>query len=282
MASFRDLTNMQFGRLRATEYCGTDANKKSLWKCLCECGKTKIVTAQDLLRGDTKSCGCLHKELSHSRISVVGTRFGRLVVTSDAPDRNGRRYENCQCDCGKQVCVAFASLRRGLTQSCGCLQLERNSETHKTHGCSKDRRLRILYGMNSRCSNPKHPRYKDYGGRGVKVDHSWNLKTNPERAAENWLKFCDESGYVDGLTIERKNVNGDYCPENCTWVTGEEQARNTRANVKYEGLTQEEWSRKLGVNHSSIWNMRKRNNWSLGDAVRYYLDKGKNIASRNP
>lgn len=77
--------------------------------------------------------------------------------------------------------------------------------------------------MLSRCRNPNNPRFGNYGGRGITVCPEWL----DFRAFRDWAHL---SGYRDDLTIERKDVNGDYCPENCTWIPGRDQGRNTTTN----------------------------------------------------
>lgn len=87
--------------------------------------------------------------------------------------------------------------------------------------------------MIQRCENPKRQQYSRYGGRGIKVCEEW-LGSNGFLCFYNWAM---ENGYSEGLSIERKNVNGNYCPENCCWITMKEQQRNKRNNVlvKYNG-----------------------------------------------
>lgn len=106
--------------------------------------------------------------------------------------------------------------------------------------------------MLDRCYNENNNSYKEYGGRGIKVCSEW-------QGRKGFLSFYDwalKNGYKVGLTIERKDVNGDYCPENCCFVTNEEQQRNKRNNVIFEKdgekYLETDLAKELGVRESTI------------------------------
>ena len=115
-----NLTNKKFGRLTVIEWVG---NGK--WKCECECGNIVNVETSNLNNGNTKSCGCLQKEKAseYNHISLIGQRFGKLVVIKRVENNSFNHvcYE-CQCDCGGKTIVDASNLRQGITNSCGCIK----------------------------------------------------------------------------------------------------------------------------------------------------------------
>ncbi|WP_250227715.1 AP2 domain-containing protein [Anaeropeptidivorans aminofermentans] len=116
---FVDLSNRTFGRLKAV--APTDQRKDGyvVWECICKCGKTVHVVGRNLIRGETKSCGCLLKE----RSNISNQRFGHLLALyPDKTSKNSPRKWLCRCDCGNICSVSISNLRNGHTKSCGCLQ----------------------------------------------------------------------------------------------------------------------------------------------------------------
>lgn len=153
-------------------------------------------------------------------IDLTGQRFGRLVCVKDAGrNNNGGVLWKCICDCDMVVVVSNGALRSGGTVSCGCLRKEKTLKSSTTHGMSNTPTYHTWVGMIQRCTNPNSPDYHYYGARGVKV-------------CKHWLKFDnffkDMGERPKGLTLERKNTNGDYNLSNCKWASWVEQNRNRR------------------------------------------------------
>ena len=158
-------------------------------------------------------------------IDLTGRKFGRLTVLSKHGHAGSAVTWDCLCDCGNQIVVRGNSLRRGQTQACGCLRKDLLTERNTTHNLCGTRLHTIWSNMRERCFNEKHPRYKDYGGRGITVCDEWvkDLKTFYDWAMAN--------GYRDDLTIDRINNDEGYRPDNCRWATYHEQRLNQRKKV---------------------------------------------------
>ena len=226
-----DLSGQKFGRytvLRHDAATVKDGGRMPNYICQCDCGsEPRSVGRQALVKGDAKSCGCLHKEIvSAAAHDLTGQIFGRLVVVSRSEREITRRgqpaYWLCKCECGAEKVVSAASMRSGLTKSCGCLQ----KEVVSTHGISSERIYRTWCGMIARCHHPNDSAFKDYGERGIKVCSEWQ----DVAAFRGWAL---KNGYTDTLTIERVDVNGDYCPENCCFISKADQARNRRDTLRF-------------------------------------------------
>jgi 5-methylcytosine-specific restriction endonuclease McrA len=121
----KDLVGDRFGRLIVLNYEYKSGHGTPYWKCRCDCGNTKIISAYSLKYGTTASCGCLRKEKFYESLTnLVGQRFDRLVVNSLDHYSNKQRYWKCVCDCGNEAIINTAALLNGHTKSCGCIHKE--------------------------------------------------------------------------------------------------------------------------------------------------------------
>lgn len=132
------------------------------------------------------------------------------------------------------------------------------------HGMRHTRIYDIWRSMRQRCSNPKCINYHNYGGKGVSVCREWN------ESFEAFYKWAMDNGYNDELTIDRIDVNKDYDPTNCRWVTYKEQANNKTNNriieFKGESRTIAEWADITGIKKATIW-ARLQKGWNVERAL---------------
>ncbi len=126
------------------------------------------------------------------------------------------------------------------------------------HGMAGTRLYECWQDMKKRCYNPKNKRYPNYGARGISVYYDWL----GEYGAENFINWALANGYRDDLTLDRIDVNGDYEPDNCRWVTRTVQQNNRQYNhlLTYNGKTQTvtQWARELNLNASTLFSRIER------------------------
>lgn len=187
-------------------------------------------------------------------------RYGRLEIIGEAPKRHGHAHVTCRCDCGTIKEIALASLKRGLTKSCGCYRKERGPG-NKRHGYTDTRTYKVWLSMRQRCLNPNNPAYSNYGGRGVSIAPEW----------DSFEQFWADMGDVpDDMSIERIDNDGNYEPANCRWATRLEQGRNTRKcrPITFQGVTKTitEWAEQFGIEKSTL-SQRIRNGWDMERAL---------------
>jgi hypothetical protein len=152
-------------------------------------------------------------------IDLTGQRFGRLtVIEPTGRYHRGNQFWLVVCDCGQKKEVAFSSLRSGDTKSCG--GHSRQGGDHRLRKPPTRGEIRAYHSwktMRQRCRNPNNARFPSYGGRGISVCERWNKFVN---------FLADMGPRRDGFTIERVDVNGNYCPENCIWLPRYKQGQN--------------------------------------------------------
>lgn len=203
-------------------------------------------------------------------LDITGQRYGRLVAIERAENKVSKSGKVrarwlCQCDCGNKKIVLLDDLRGGQTKSCGCLSAEISSKKSKTHGMSGTRIYVEWASMKARCYNKESKSYNRYGGRGIRVCQEW---------LDDFMNFYNwamANGYRDDLTIERKDVNGNYCPENCCWITAKEQAKNRRTTLKTRDKNGNEvYAMDIAEENGIPMNVviaRKSSGWDLNKAL---------------
>lgn len=195
--------------------------------------------------------------------SLLGQRFGKLVVVERTPNKGRASCWRCLCDCGNTTITEGRRLSAGRVKSCGCLRAENLRGIATTHGLSTSPLHGSWAAMTGRCYDPANNRYARYGGRGIRVCRRW-------QHLENFVADMAAS-YFDGATIERNDNDGDYEPGNCRWATNAEQARNKSTTVLVQDmvdearrlyvttrLTQQEIGKRLGVSRDTIKHCLRR------------------------
>jgi len=250
-----NLIGQRFGRLTVISDAGIRTSKNGrkfyIWNCACDCGNTSVVTTSNLRGNKVLSCGCYKKDRAFEAnyINLQGKTFGRLTAISYI-HKNGKLYWKCKCVCGNYVDVIPSSLIRGETRSCGCYQREIMSQIKRKKSIKQTRLYRIWGAMKYRCYNPNCHSYPRYGGRGIEICDEWK---------NNFLSFQTwalQNGYNDFLSIDRKDCNGNYTPENCRWADAKQQAMNRSSTrfIEYKGEQKSiyDWSVELKINYDTL------------------------------
>lgn len=158
-------------------------------------------------------------------INLTGQIFERLTVLGFDHCNGSNTFWRCKCQCGNETIVASWKLRTGRTKSCGCYKSEQLSERNYKHGNINTRAYQSWTNIKQRCYNITNQDYPNYGGRGITVDPAW---MDSEFGFQNF--FNDMGECPINHSIDRIDVNGNYCKNNCKWATSIEQARNQRSN----------------------------------------------------
>lgn len=200
---------------------------------------------------------------------ITGKKFNMLTVVKMSDSVNGKRRWECICDCGNKTIVRGNNLKSGAVKSCGCTK---KIAHNRMHGESKTKLYRMWKSMIYRCHNPKNHAYKYYGARGIIVCNQWHDYLT-------FKKWVNETRQDPNSTIERKDNNGNYCPENCKWVDAKAQANNRRNNViiEYKNETHNltEWCEILNLDYKNIHNRIYKLGWSFGRAISTPIDTSK-------
>jgi hypothetical protein len=173
-----------------------------------------------------------------------------------------KQYGSYVCSCGKAHIAIRVEVEGGRTQSCGCLRASLIGNSKTKHGGCGTAEYAAWKRMRTRCFDPNSARYANYGGRGITVCEEWH----------DFAVFLSDMGSrpSDKHSLDRINVDGPYCKENCRWATPEQQANNKQdtVHITFEGLTLScaQWDRFRGWTRGTVW-FRIDSGWSAEDAV---------------
>lgn len=212
---------------------------------------------------------------AHNFIDLTGQRFGRLVVVDRAENRNKRTMWNCVCDCGNKVIVGGKDMRSGKTVSCGCYHKEHYATPPRMtgtenpsykHGKSDSKLFWIWSSIVQRCTNKNNKGFHLYGARGIRVCDEWI------NSFEAFYEWAMANGYSEGLSIDRIDNDGNYCPENCRWADTVTQSNNRRCNIivtrNGETHTLAEWAKIKELPYKTLY-MRYRRH---GDIENLFME----------
>lgn len=257
-------------------------NHRSRWLVRCECGVEFEVYQSTLLK-KRKELNQLHcKKCSYNIIGnknfkdLTGKKFGSWTVLERVSKIGERTKYLCKCDCGSENFVIGSSLTNG--QSAKCRKCGYKYANYGTHNKYKTRLYTIWVNIKSRCNRETATGFQYYGGKGIKICEEWSTNFI------NFYNWSMNNGYSDDLTIDRIDVNGNYEPSNCRWVSKKEQANNKTTNhyITYNGETKtiSQWSSITGISQNVILQRLERYKWSVERAlteplnIKYAHNKG--------
>lgn len=233
----KDYSNFEIGFLKIISRYNPQESDTALtakWLAECACGESCILEHKQVTGKKKTTYGCGIRTLNYQ----AGNKYGRLTIVGEGPkfvyDYGSIRQVWCKCDCGNPelTLVRTNNLISGNTSSCGCV----GEESRKTHGMSNTRTYQIHEGMLRRCKPELAEDFPYHAGKGIEVCPEWNPRLGG--SFENFYRDMGEA--PENMSLDRIDVNGDYCKENCRWATSSVQGYN-------KGLDPNNSSGKSGV-----------------------------------
>lgn len=196
---------------------------------------------------------------------LTGRIFNMLTVVKMAEHKLCERVKwVCICSCGNTTVVNGSSLKNGHTKSCGCLSRASFIKRSTSHGMCYSPENAAYRKMKLRCNNENNPRYRDYGGRGIKICDRW---------LESFDNFYEDMGKRPSKkhSLDRIDNAVGYSPNNCRWSTDIEQANNKRNNLRLTlgsiTDTLANWSRITEINYGTLRSRIVDSGWSVKKAL---------------
>lgn len=202
-------------------------------------------------------------------MGIAGEKFNKLTVLNKTNEKANKTYLwLCECECGNLTKVKKWNITSGNTRSCGCLKVEsikKVGQQNISHGMRYTKIYKIWESMKRRCNNEKAERYASYGGRGITYCEEWEK-------FDGFYEWVKESGYKEGLSIDRIDVDGNYEPSNCRWVTLEQQSFNKtnsrKVHYKDKELTIAELAKKTGKSYHLLYQRIVKLGWSVSESTK--------------
>lgn len=194
--------------------------------------------------------------MGRKMVDITNKKYNHLkVIKLDHRDDKGILYWLCECDCGNRKVVNGNSLKNGNIKACGCLQGGKTKYKY-----SNKKIYKKWQHMISRCENKNDISFKNYGARGIKVCNEW-------KNYDVFAKWSLDNGFKENLELDRIDVNGNYEPNNCRYITNLENRRNKRNTLRYDykgkNLTLKEIADINNISYRTLWKRMKNNNYNL-------------------
>lgn len=169
---------------------------------------------------------------------LINKKFNKLKIISFVEkDHKSRLIFKCLCDCGNHNQIPEFAITSGHTKSCGCLQKEMVSRTNSTHRMTETPFYTSWMNLKARCNNPNNSRYNNYGGRGITYDPRWDDFLEFKKDMYFKYVYAVKHLKIKKPSIERKDVNGDYCKGNCEFIPMSEQGKNKVNNKTFKAIS---------------------------------------------
>lgn len=262
-----NLIGRVYHRLTVIEEVGKTKANKYIYKCECECGNYVNVVSSNLRTGNTQSCGCYNLEIvkKNNFEDLSGKRFGRLVVTNNHYSNNRQRRWKCICDCGNEAIVVSSDLKKGHTQSCGCLQKEKASMTRyidlkgKTFG-----RLTVEKELNPTNNKRMWLCQCSCGNKSIVSTNALNRKNTRSCGCILKEMIGEKSPRYDKRKTNEERLKGRY-------MLGGKNAVNWRKEIfvrdKYTCVVCGRLGGSLNAHHLDGWNWCKEKRFEISNGV---------------